>query len=330
MNRYARQMILPEIGEKGQARLADARVLVIGAGGLGSPVLQYLAGAGAGHISIVDPDHVEQSNLHRQPLFNEMHIGQSKAKAAQQILGKLNPDISIEAHVTSFDASNAKTLCEGMTIIFDCADNFAATYVASDLCQEEGVPLISASALSANGYVGGFCGGKPSIRAVFPDLPSNLATCATAGVMGPVVGTIGAMQAQMGLSVILGLDPSPLGRLVSFDGITFNTGSFRFDNAPEPEAAAFPFVAVSDISPQDYVVELRTNEEVATPITENAERLIADDFLESRPMPIPNTTKTIFVCRSGLRAWKAAKHLNRWWNGPIALVAAGNPTGENT
>lgn len=330
MNRYARQMILPEIGERGQVRLSNARVLVIGAGGLGSPVLQYLAGAGVGHIAIVDPDHVEQSNLHRQPLFDETFIGSPKANAAKTILGKLNPEISIKAHVTSFDASNVQTLCEGMTLVFDCADNFAATYVASDYCLAENIPFISASALSASGYVGGFCGGKPSIRAVFPDLPSNLATCATAGVMGPVVGTIGAMQAQMGLSVLLGLEPSPLGKLISFDGIKFNTSSFRFDDAPEPDAAAFPFIAVSDINAEDYVVELRAEEEVASPITKSAERLIADDFLETRPMPISNTTKTIFVCRSGLRAWKAAKHLNRWWNGPIALVAAGNSTGENT
>ncbi len=330
MNRYARQMILPEIGETGQQRLADARVLIIGAGGLGSPVLQYLVGAGIGHISIVDPDVVEQSNLHRQPLFDETYISQPKAEAAKTILANLNPDVTITPHVTALDAGNVAQLCAGIDLVFDCADSFAATYVASDHCYENKISLVSASALSANGYVGGFCGGSPSVRAVFPDIPSNLATCATAGVMGPVVGILGAMQAQMGLSILLGLEPSPLGKLISFDGIKFSTSAFRFDDAPEPDGIAFPFIAVSDISTDDYVVELRGTDEVATPITENADRLIADDFLETRPMPVSETTTTVFVCRSGLRAWKAAKHLNRWWNGPIALVAAGTSTGENT
>ncbi|MDJ0612628.1 MAG: HesA/MoeB/ThiF family protein [Rhizobiaceae bacterium] len=330
MNRYARQMILPEIGEAGQNRLADTRVLVIGAGGLGSPVLQYLAGAGVGNIAIVDPDRVEKSNLHRQPLFDESCIGQSKAEAAKMVLGKLNPEVAITTHVMALDAGNVSNLCIDSDIAFDCADSFAATYVASDFCFEKKIPLISASVLSANGYVGGFCGGAPSVRAVFPDIPSNLATCATAGVMGPVVGILGAMQAQMGLSILLGLDPSPLGKLMSFDGIKFATSTFRFDDAPEPTEIAFPFISQTEISPDDYVVELRGKDEVANPITAQADRLVVDDFLETRPMPISTSTKTVFVCRSGLRAWKAAKHLNRWWDGPIALVAAGTSTGENT
>ncbi|MEM7291386.1 MAG: HesA/MoeB/ThiF family protein [Pseudomonadota bacterium] len=328
MSRYARQTILPEIGEVGQRRLAASTVLVIGAGGLGSPLLQYLAGAGVGQIKIVDPDRVETSNLHRQPLFSETMTGASKAEAACSVLGKLNSDIELIAINAHFDAGNAQALCEGVDAVFDCADSFAASYVASDTCLALGIPLISASALSLKGYVGGFCGGAPSMRAVFPDIPSNLATCATAGVMGPVVGALGAMQAQMGLSVLLGLEPSPLGQLVSFDASNFSFSGFRFDGAAEPQDIAFPFISAADIGANDYVVELRSEIEVREPITRSADRLIADDFANKRDMPADDKRRTVFVCRSGLRAWKAAKYLNTWWSGPIALVAAGAQQGE--
>lgn len=328
MNRYARQMVLPEIGDEGQAKLSNARVLVIGAGGLGSPVLQYLAGAGAGFIRVADPDKVEQSNLHRQPLFDESYIGIGKAEASRTVLGKLNPDVAIDAQSLAFGAGDAEALCADVDLVFDCADSFAATYSASDFCFEKKLPLVSASALSATGYVGGFCGGAPSIRAVFPDLPNNLATCATAGVMGPVVGTLGTVQAQMGLSILLGLEPSPLGKLVSYDGLKFAFSSFRFDNAPEPKGHIFPFISDAAITDKDYVVELRGEVEVHQTFTPSADRLIVDDFKEQRTLPIDESSRTVFVCRSGLRAWNAAKHLSSWWDGPIALVAAGTAVSD--
>ncbi|MEL7428524.1 MAG: HesA/MoeB/ThiF family protein [Pseudomonadota bacterium] len=328
IDRYARQTVLPEIGSEGQERLSRARVVVIGAGGLGCPVLSYLVGAGVGTLVVVDPDTVELSNLHRQPLYQETHVGIAKAVAAQEILAGLNTDVAVYAHVEQFDVGNAQRLFDSASLVVDCADSFAATYTASDYCHEAGIPLVSASALSRNGYAGGFCGGAPSIRAVFPDLPSNLATCATAGVMGPVVGILGALQAQMALCILLEAEPSPLGQLVSFDGNTFNFNRFRFDGAPEPETGAYPFISVHQISDADNVIELRSVAEAIHPFVETAQRFTAQDFMKAGSPFLPSDRRTVFVCRSGLRAWQAARNLNRWWDGPIALVAAGTQHGE--
>lgn len=294
MSRYARQIQV--IGEAGQARLAAAHVLVVGAGGLGVPVLQYLTGAGVGRITVIDPDVVEESNLHRQPLYAR-HIGQPKANAAAEEMALLNPDVTV---VPVVDRLTPATPLDGFDVVLDCADSFAASYTLSDRCGA--VPLISASVLGMSGYVGGFCGGAPSLRAVFPDLPETVATCATAGVMGPMVAMLGAAQAQMALAVLLGHTPSPLGHLLRFDGL--RPSSFRFDTAPEP-VGWHPFVALADLAPDDLVVDVRQ-----------------PDLSPAAPQ---DGQRTVFVCRSGLRAWRAADDLRARWGGDIALLADGEP-----
>lgn len=322
-NRYARQMVLPEVGLDGQLKLAEAHVLVVGAGGLGVPVLQYLTGAGVGSITIVDPDEVSLSNLHRQTLYGEQYLGASKADTAAQILQKLNSDISIKAVHTSLDPSNVKKLCRGVNIVLDCADSFAVSYILSDHCFETSIPFISASALAFSGYVGGFCGGAPSLRALFPDLPEKAGNCATAGVLGPVVGTMGSLQAQMALSQILGLVPSPLGQLVRFDAQTFRFSSFRFDKAPEPENGGFLFIAPSDIQNDDFIIELRGLDEAFETIHPKATRIHVDDYQHDVLSPRQLNQRAVFVCRSGLRAHRAATQLQNQWDGNIVLVAAG-------
>ena len=178
MNRYSRQIILPEVGEEGQKRLSDAHALVIGAGGLGAPVIQYLAGAGVGSMTIVDDDLVDETNLHRQTLFTMDDIGQEKAEAAAQFARRLNPEISVYPIAQGLDPANAEMMVKGANIVLDCADSFAVSYTLSDTCLRLRKPLISASALQMSGYVGGFCGGAPSLRAVFPDMPNNVQNCA--------------------------------------------------------------------------------------------------------------------------------------------------------
>jgi molybdopterin/thiamine biosynthesis adenylyltransferase/rhodanese-related sulfurtransferase len=322
-NRYARQMVLPEVGLEGQLKLTEAHVLVIGAGGLGVPVLQYLAGAGIGTITIIDPDEVSLSNLHRQTLYGEQYLGASKADIAAQILQKLNSDISINAIHTSLDPSNVKKLCCGVSIVLDCADSFAVSYILSDHCLAQNIPFISASALALSGYVGGFCGGAPSLRALFPDLPAQAGNCATAGVLGPVVGTIGSLQAQMALSQILGLAPSPLGQLVRFDAQTFRFSSFRFDEAPEPENGGLQFIAPSDIQNEDFIIELRGLDEASDAIHPGATRIHVDEYQDNVLVPAHLNQRAVFVCRSGLRAHRAATQLQNQWDGNIVLVAAG-------
>lgn len=322
-NRYARQMILPEVGLDGQLKLAEAHVLVIGAGGLGVPVLQYLAGAGIGTITIVDPDEVSLSNLHRQTLYGEQYLGASKAETAAQILKKLNSGISINAVHGPLDPSNVEKHCSNVSIVLDCADSFAVSYILSDHCFKQSIPFMSASALALSGYVGGFCAGAPSLRALFPDLPTQAGNCATAGVLGPVVGTIGSLQAQMALSHILGLEPSPLGQLVRFDAQTFRFSSFRFDKAPEPKNGGLPFIAPSEINDEDFVIELRGLDETLEAAHQNAIRIHVDDYQNKVLVPDNENQRAVFVCRSGLRAHRAAKELQNQWDGNIVLVAAG-------
>ncbi len=322
MSRYARQTCLPGMGDAGQARLAAAHVLVVGAGGLGAPVLQYLVGAGVGRLTLVDGDRVALSNLHRQTLFREDDIDRPKVDAARDTLRRLNTDCAIRTHAAPLDPANAPALVAGADLVLDCADSFAASYTLSDTCLAAGVPLISASALGFQGYVGGFCGGAPSLRAVFPDLPERAASCATAGVMGPVVGMIGAAQAQMALACLAGLAPSPLGQVLTFDMQGFRSGGFRFDGAPEP-TPDLRFIAPGQIAPGDYVVDLRGQDEAPLPVSPQAQRLSVADFARPGHLPGPDQ-RAVFACRSGLRAWQAATHLRAHWPGEIALVAAGD------
>lgn len=322
MTRYARQTCLPEVGAAGQAAIRDAHVLVVGVGGLGAPVLQYLVGAGVGRLTLVDADIAALSNLHRQTLFRESDVGHPKVQSAARTLRALNSDCVIDPLLVSLDPRNASGLVAQSTLVLDCADSFATSYILSDACKTLSVPLISASVLAFGGYVGGFCGTAPSLRAVFPDLPDRAATCATAGVMGAVVGMIGAAQAQMALGVLIGQRPSPLGQLLRFDMRNFRSGGFRFDAAQEPRAQ-LRFIAAADIAPCDLVVELRDTTETAHPITPDALRLTVADIGARNPRPTTGQ-RVVFACRSGLRAWQAATALRLSWQGDIALIATGD------
>lgn len=327
MNRFARQICLPEVGDAGQTAIGAAHVLVVGAGGLAAPVLQYLVGAGVGQITLVDDDEVALSNLHRQPLFREADIGKSKVSAAADALRALNSDCTINIHATQLDPANAAMLVSQCNLVIDCADSFAVSYILSDTCKAIGLPLISASVLGFSGYVGGFCGNAPSLRAVFPDLPDRAATCATAGVMGPAVGLVGAAQAQMALGYLIGQKPSPLGQLISYDMQTFRSIGFRFDDASDP-VPDLTFIAPSEISASDYVIELRGLEETEIPVSTDAKRLSVADFTANKLEPSAGQ-RAVFACKSGLRAWQAASHLRAYWPGEISLIAMGNsPTTE--
>lgn len=328
MSRYARQICLPEVGLAGQGAIRAAHVLVVGVGGLGAPVLQYLAGAGVGRLTLVDGDLVSLSNLHRQTLFREADVGRAKVSVAAETLRALNGACAIDTVETPLDPANAASLVSRATLVLDCADSFATSYILSDTCKALGVPLISASVLRLGGYVGGFCQTAPSLRAVFPDLPDRAESCATTGVMGPVVGMIGAAQAQMALAYLIGQKPSPLGQLIRFDMQNFRSSGFRFDTAPDP-VADFTFVAASEVTGGDFVVELRSKDEAVIPVTTDARRLTVAQFADQRPTPTAGQ-RAVFACRTGLRAWQAARHLRSYWGGDITLIAMGDspPTGR--
>ncbi len=317
MNRYARQMQLPEIGEAGQSRLRRAHVAVVGAGGLGSPVLQYLAGAGIGKISIFDPDEVAENNLHRQPIYGMADIGRPKAVAARDALRTLNSQVNVSANVEALGPSLAPEVAAQADLVIDAADSFAASYILSDACLAKGTPLVSASVLGQTGYVGGFCGAAPSLRAVFPELPTTGATCATAGVLGPVVGVIGALQAQIALRVLLGVPPA-LGQMITADLSALHFGGFSFLGCPEPDNV-IPFIAKPMLQGSDLIVELRSRQDAPEMICPQAERL-SEDALRAR-VPCPGQ-RVVLCCQSGLRAWRAAKSLQAQGETNLALLAA--------
>lgn len=321
-DRYSRQRVLPEVGEAGQARLAAASVLVVGVGGLGSPVLLTLAGAGVGRLVLVDHDRVELSNLHRQPLFRMVDVGRPKVEAARDALLAYNPEVAVEAETLRLDPGNADRLVQRADVVVDAADSLAVTYTLSDACRDTSKPLVSASVLGLSGYVGAFCGGGPSYRAVFPEMPEAVGSCAANGVLGSAVATLGALEAHMALQLLLGLEPSPLGRLVTLDLKTLAFGGFSFAGAPEP-AAILPFIAREAIGAGDCVIELRGPAEAPRPVTEAALRLTVAE-IERGGVTLPRDRRVVVCCRSGVRAHRAAKALRAQGYTDLALLAAGS------
>ena len=320
-DRYARQTILGEVGVAGQAQLAAASVLVVGAGGLGCPVLQYLAGAGVGRLTIVDHDTVEETNLHRQPLFAMFDIGKAKAEAARAALQRFNPGLSIEAVVGRLTPQNAGDLVAQADVVVDAADSFAVTYVLSDACGAAAKPLVSASVIGLTGYVGVFCGGGSSYRAVFPEVSIDGGTCASVGVLGTAVALLGSLQAHLVMHLLLDLQPTVLGRVVTFDARKIAFGGFGFEGSPEPEASV-PFIAPEAVVADDLVVDLRSLDEAPVSPFAGARRLDVDHVEEIVTQPLPSQ-RIVLCCRSGQRSLVAADRLRARGLANLALVALG-------
>ena len=320
--RYDRQIILPEVGAAGQARLGAARVLVVGAGGLGCAVLQYLAAGGVGTLAIVDHDRVEESNLHRQPLYRMRDLGQPKVAAARRALLEMNPGVCIETLAERLSASNAPALVAAADVVIDAADSLAVTYVLSDACRDARRPLVSASVLGLAGYVGAFCGGAPSYRAVFPEMPRAAGNCAESGVLGTAVGVIGTLEAHLALALLLGLRPTVLGRLISVDFRTLHVGGFSFTGAGEPPGAQLTFIAPGQVRSDDLIIDLRSLHE--TPVSPFPAALrVGVDELERAERHLPAAPRIVLCCRSGVRAWRAARALQSQGHANVALIALG-------
>jgi len=319
-DRYARQEVLTEVGPKGQARLASSSVLIVGAGGLGCPVMQYLAGAGVGRITIVDYDVVEETNLHRQPIYVMSDIGKAKAQAARAALLRFNPCVETEAVVERLTPQNAPRLVRGVDLVVDAADSFAVTYILSDACHTAAKPLVSASVIGLSGYVGAFCGGGPSYRAVFPDVSVEGGTCATVGVLGTAVAVLGGLQAHMALHLLLGLAPTVLSKVVTFDAGKLAFGGFAFAAAPEP-ASFIPFIAPNAVKPDDLVVDLRSREEAPQSPFAGARRIEVEGIEALAPQS--PSQRIVLCCRSGQRSLAAAERLRALGVGNLALVALG-------
>jgi len=320
--RYARQMVLPEVGPEGQQRLGAATVLVAGAGGLGCAVLPYLCAAGVGRLLIVDHDRVDESNLHRQPLYRMSDLGEPKARAAAAAMRQLNPEVRVEDGVARLTPANAAEWVSRADLVIDAADSLALTYILSDECLGEGKPLVSASVLGLSGYAGAFCGGAPSYRAVFPEMPRQVGSCAQSGVLGTAVGVIGTLQAHMSLALLLELTPTVLGQLVSVDFRTLRFSGFCFASAREPVAPALRFIAPEEVREADVVVDLRSLTEAPVSPFRGALRLGVED-IERAGVPDTSASRVVLCCRSGIRAWHAAQALRRRGRADLALIALG-------
>jgi molybdopterin/thiamine biosynthesis adenylyltransferase len=230
IERYKRHLVLREVGGQGQQKLKAAKVLVIGAGGLGSPLLMYLAAAGVGTLGIVDDDRVSLDNLQRQIVHDTPHIGAAKVASAQETIAKLNPHVRVEAHDTRIDAGNALDIVARYDIVADGSDNFATRYLVSDACYLAKRTLAFAAVGPFDGYVTTFKPHErgpdgepyPSYRCIFPEAPppGTVANCAEVGVLGASVGVIGTLLATEVLKEILGLGEGLAGRLLLYDART--------------------------------------------------------------------------------------------------------------
>lgn len=247
--RYARHLLLPEVGEAGQARLLGSRVLLVGAGGLGSPAALYLAAAGIGNLRIIDPDVVERSNLQRQILHQDAGIGRPKAWSAREALLALNPRIAIEAMQARVDAGNVAALVADADVVVDGTDNFVARYLLDAACQAAGRPLVYGAIHRFEGQVSVFggTGEAPCYRCLFPDPPAaaDAPDCATAGVLGVLPGIVGSLQAAEAIKLLLGIGTPLRGRLLQFDARAMSFRELRVPRDPGcpgcgPQAARRP------------------------------------------------------------------------------------------
>ena len=241
--RYARHIVLPGVGTAGQQRLLNSRVAVVGAGGLGSPAIMYLAAAGVGTIGIIDDDDVELSNLQRQILHDSEDIGLPKTQSAMETANEINPEPVIETHQVRLAADNAEEILRGYDVVIDGTDNLATRYLLNDASIRLRIPVVHGSVFRFEGQVSVFAPYEgPCYRCLFPEPPPAdlVPSCAEAGVFGVVPGVIGTMQATETIKIILGLGSPLVGRLVTYDALEQDTHTVRLQRNPECSSCADP------------------------------------------------------------------------------------------
>lgn len=329
--RYARHLLLPEVGLKGQQTLLGARVLVIGAGGLGCPALQYLAAAGVGTLDLVDFDRVDVTNLQRQVLYRTTDIGRLKVEAAAEALGQLNPDVRVVPHPVRLDASNALALFERADVVLDGTDDLATRYLISDAAELTGKPVVYGAILRFEGQVSVFnLDGGPSYRDLYPHPPAadSVPNCAEAGVLGVLPGVIGSLQATEVLKILLGIGPTLSGRLLVYDARSLRFHELALSRDPQrrppttladtelrkPEAAP----TLTRLTPDEAnallasgwrpaVVDLRTEAERALSTSPHTTHHVPHRQL---PGDLPRDVDLLLFCKGGARSQIGARTLH--------------------
>jgi adenylyltransferase/sulfurtransferase len=342
LNRYSRQMAMPEFGATSQVKLKQAKVLCIGAGGLGSPALLYLTAAGIGTIGIVEADTVDLSNLQRQILYTECDVHQSKALAAKHHLQQLNKDIQIQIHQERFTIENAAKITQDYDIIIDGTDNFTTRYLSNDVCFFQKKINIYASILRFEGQVSVFAShlGTPCYRCLLPQAPdpSLVPSCAEAGVLGVLPGIIGSMQALEAIKIITGLGAPLYGQLLHFNALRMRFRSIQLNKDPNcPLCGKTPSIfdlkeeiatcstynsnATSEITVQDLhqqvainpqisIIDVRERSEYQFAHLNNSFLLPLSELDKTKLTIDPNKTHYIH-CKSGVRSLKAIQYLQQ-------------------
>jgi molybdopterin/thiamine biosynthesis adenylyltransferase len=237
VERYARHLVLREIGGAGQQALKAARVLIIGAGGLGAPAALYLAAAGIGRLGLVDDDEVALSNLQRQVLYGTADVGRVKTEAAAEKLGALNPNVAVDALTKRLTDENARELVRGYDVVLDGSDSFETRFAVGAACLAEGKTLVSGAIGRWTGQVGVFAG-RPCYRCFVPEIPPDAETCAAVGVVGALAGVIGSLMALETIKLITGAGEPLTGRLLIFDALAAETRTVRIGADPAWPAGA--------------------------------------------------------------------------------------------
>ncbi len=338
LNRYSRHLALREIGVSGQEKLKAARVLVVGAGGLGSPSTLYLAAAGVGTLGLVDNDRVDVSNLQRQVLYETKLIGHSKVQAARDRLQALNPDVRIEIHDVELRAANIMDIVARYDIVLDGTDRFGTRYLVNDACVLLSKPLVSAAIHRFEGQAMTYVPDQgPCYRCLFPEPPSDglVPNCAEAGVLGVLPGVMGSLQATEAIKLIVGAGELLIGRLLTYDALSLRFGEFRFTRREdcavcgrnptirEPRdlaevCSAQDLAAVRRLTPRELstllaqrdgrssvVVDVREPQEFAVAHLPTAINIPVRE-LSGRIAEIPPSRTVVFVCRSGARSLTAS------------------------
>lgn len=325
LNRYDRHIRLPEIGLAGQQRLKQARVAIVGAGGLGCPVGQYLVAAGVGTLGIIDGDVIEESNLQRQILFSPEHIGQRKAAVAARILARQNPYSQVVSHPVFLDTTNALSILEGYDIIVDGSDNFATRYLVNDACVLLKKPLVFGSIYKFDGQVSVFnYEDGPTYRCLYPE-PSDLEACSEVGVLGVLPGLTGCLMANEVIKLITGIGDLLSGTLLVFNALTlsFNTFSFAANPANKvitelPAATVACAVSIPEITADalrawmtqadaPLLIDVREPDEYAQ--NNLGGLLIPLAELVRQPQLIPTDQPVVVHCQSGGRSRQAVEWL---------------------
>lgn len=332
---YSNQVCLPQVGQSGQRKLKDARVLVVGAGGLGCPALMYLASSGVGTIGICEFDTLEASNLHRQILYSHEDIGKSKAALAARQLKKINPFIKVKIHPQKIDIQNAAQIIKGYGLILDCSDNFKAKYILNDIAVIKKIPLIQASVYQFEGQVKFYQPRQLAascVRCLWPQIPDACGgVCATAGVLGVVPGLLGTIQAAEAIKFLLGLPCLLSDEILTVDLLTYRFKSIKLKRDPAcPVCSRAPKIinlSSENYAPQNNVeldltsisgeefkdfelIDVREPSEcLANPVTAARCVSIPTSQFDKTKHPFDKRRKYLLFCVKGMRSNRLAKTL---------------------